>query len=62
LQLTAKNNDKIATPVDWKNGDAVMIHPSVKADEAAKLFPNGYQTIQVPSQKEYLRLTAQPSN
>ncbi len=62
LQLTASNNDKIATPVDWKNGDRVMIHPNVKAEEAAQLFPQGYETFEVPSQKKYLRLTAQPSS
>ena len=60
LQMVAKNNDKIATPVDWNNGDACMIHPGVKPEEADALFPKGYQTFEVPSQKSYLRLTPQP--
>ena len=60
LQLVAKNNDKIATPVDWNNGDACMIHPGVKPEEADALFPKGYQTFEVPSHKSYLRLTPQP--
>ncbi|KAJ3379075.1 hypothetical protein HDU92_006921 [Lobulomyces angularis] len=47
LQLGDKH--KIATPVNWKNGDDVIIPPSVKNEEADKLFP-GYKTI-----KPYLR-------
>lgn len=37
LQLTAYK--KVATPVNWQPGGECMVVPSVKADEAAKLFP-----------------------
>jgi len=59
LQLTYTN--RVATPVDWKVGDAVMIQPSVTAEEAAKLFPKGFETKQVPSKKGYIRVTPQPN-
>ncbi len=52
IQLTAKH--KVATPVNWKNGDDVIIPPSVSNEEAAKAFP-GFKTI-----KPYLRTTKQP--
>jgi alkyl hydroperoxide reductase subunit AhpC len=53
IQLTAKH--KVATPVNWKNGDDVIVAPSVTNDEAAKAFP-GFKTI-----KPYLRTTRQPA-
>src|SRR5947207_2084290 len=52
MQLTAKH--KVATPVNWKNGEDVIITAAVSNDEAAQKFP-GYKTI-----KPYLRVTAQP--
>jgi alkyl hydroperoxide reductase subunit AhpC len=52
MQLTAKH--KVATPVNWKQGDDVIITPAVSNDEAAQKFP-GYKTI-----KPYLRTTPQP--
>uniref|UniRef100_A0A8C6T7R1 Peroxiredoxin-6 n=1 Tax=Neogobius melanostomus TaxID=47308 RepID=A0A8C6T7R1_9GOBI len=55
LQLTAQK--KVATPVDWKPGDKVMVIPSLSDAEAGKLFPNGVNTIEVPSGKKYLRQT-----
>ena len=54
LQLTAKY--KVATPVDWKHGQDVIIVPSVKDEEAKTLFPAGWKAL-----KPYLRLTADPS-
>uniref|UniRef100_A0A671V3R9 Peroxiredoxin-6 n=1 Tax=Sparus aurata TaxID=8175 RepID=A0A671V3R9_SPAAU len=42
LQLTAQK--KVATPVDWKPGDKVMVIPSLSEAEAANLFPNGVTT------------------
>jgi alkyl hydroperoxide reductase subunit AhpC len=53
LQLTAKH--KVATPVNWQQGDDVIIAGSVSDEEAAERFP-GYETI-----KPYLRKTPQPS-
>ncbi|XP_067085807.1 peroxiredoxin-6 [Osmerus mordax] len=55
LQLTAQK--KVATPVDWKPGDKVMVIPSLSDAEAASLFPNGVTTKEVPSGKKYLRYT-----
>jgi thioredoxin-dependent peroxiredoxin len=53
LQLTAKH--KVATPVDWKQGQDVIIVPSVSDDDAKKTYPNGWKTI-----KPYLRVVPQP--
>ena len=39
MQLTLKH--KVATPVNWKNGDDVIIVPTVSDDEAKKMFPEG---------------------
>ena len=54
LQLTDKY--KVATPVNWKNGDNVIIVPSVSNDEARKLFPGGWD-----EQRPYLRVVKQPA-
>jgi len=53
MRLTAKH--KVATPVNWKNGEDVIIIPSVSDDEAKEMFPNGWKTV-----KPYLRVTKQP--
>ncbi|CAN1281828.1 1-Cys peroxiredoxin [Linum perenne] len=55
LQRAAKH--KIATPADWKPGEAVVISPSVSNEEADKMFPQGYKTADLPSNKGYLRFT-----
>ncbi|OVA05704.1 Alkyl hydroperoxide reductase subunit C/ Thiol specific antioxidant [Macleaya cordata] len=55
LQKAAKN--KVATPVNWKPGEPVVISPSVSNDEAKKMFPQGFETADLPSKKEYLRFT-----
>ena len=53
LQLT--DSYSVATPVNWKQGDDVVIVPSLKDDEVIKQkFPKGYEV------KPYLRLTPQP--
>ena len=52
MQLTAKY--KVATPVNWKQGEDVIITTAVSNEEAAKAFP-GFKTI-----KPYLRTTKQP--
>jgi len=54
LQLT--DNYKLATPVNWKEGDDCIIVPSLSDEEATKLFPAGFKTV-----KPYLRITPQPN-
>ncbi len=54
LQLT--DGHKVATPVNWKPGDDVIILPKLTdPDEIAKLFPKGYTAV-----KPYLRVTPDP--
>jgi thioredoxin-dependent peroxiredoxin len=53
LQLTAQH--KVATPVNWKNGDDVIIVPSLSDEDAKKRFPEGWKTL-----KPYLRVVKQP--
>ena len=53
MQLTAKH--KVATPVNWKHGEDVIIVPSVSNDEAKEKFPGGWK-----SPKPYLRIVPQP--
>ena len=54
LQLSDEYN--IATPVDWKDGDDVIIPPSVKNEDIAAKYPKGYKEI-----KPYLRTTPAPN-
>ena len=54
LQLTA--NHSVATPVNWKDGDDVIIVPSVTDAQAKEKFPKGFKTV-----KPYLRITPQPN-
>jgi alkyl hydroperoxide reductase subunit AhpC len=53
LQLTAKH--KVATPVNWKNGEDVIIAGSVSDEDAKKQYPNGWK-----APKPYLRIVPQP--
>jgi alkyl hydroperoxide reductase subunit AhpC len=53
LQLTAKYS--VSTPVDWKQGEDVIIVPAVSDEDAKAKFPKGWKTI-----KPYLRVTPQP--
>ena len=53
MQLTAKH--QVATPVNWKPGEDVIIVPAVSDDDAKKKYPDGFKTI-----KPYLRVVAQP--
>lgn len=53
LQMTDRS--KVATPVNWKDGDDVIILPSVSDEDASKMFPEGFT-----AQKPYLRYTKQP--
>ena len=53
LQLTA--NHQVATPVNWKQGEDVIIVPAVSDEDAKKKFPGGWKTL-----KPYLRVVPQP--
>jgi len=53
LQLT--DGHKVATPVNWRHGDDVIIVPAVSNEDAKKLFPDGWD-----EQKPYLRVVTQP--
>ena len=54
MQLTS--NYKVATPVNWKQGDDVIIVTSVSDEEAKEEFPEGWKTV-----KPYLRIVSQPN-
>ncbi|XP_035719264.1 peroxiredoxin-6-like [Vespa mandarinia] len=58
LLLTEKF--KVATPVDWKKGEEVMIQPFVTENEAKTLFAS-VKTVVLPSGKPYLRIVSQPT-
>jgi hypothetical protein len=53
IQLTAKYS--VATPVNWKDGDDVIIVPALSDEAAKEKFPDGWKTI-----KPYLRVVPQP--
>ena len=55
LQLTARH--QVATPVNWKNGEDVIIVPSVSDDDAKKTYPGGFRVV-----RPYLRTVAQPTD
>jgi len=54
LQLT--DNYKVATPVNWKDGDDCVVVPSIPTEEARQKFPKGVTEI-----RSYLRMTPQPN-
>ena len=53
-QLTAKH--KVATPVNWKQGEDVIIVPAVSNEEAKEKYPDGWK-----SPKPYIRIVPQPN-
>ena len=53
MQLTAKH--KVATPVNWKRGEDVIILPAVTDEEAKEKYPGGWKAV-----KPYLRIVPQP--
>jgi alkyl hydroperoxide reductase subunit AhpC len=53
IQLTARH--KVATPVNWKQGEDVIIVPAVSDEEAKQKFPGGWK-----APKPYLRIVPQP--
>lgn len=54
LQLTAYHS--VATPADWKDGEDVVVVPSIKTEDIPAKFPKGFREV-----KPYLRLTPQPN-
>jgi alkyl hydroperoxide reductase subunit AhpC len=54
LQLT--DNYSVATPVNWKEGEDVVVVPSISTEEAKQKFPKGVTEV-----KPYLRMTPQPN-
>src|SRR5213083_2260074 len=54
IQLTA--NYSVATPVNWKDGEDVIIVPAVSDEDAKAKFPKGWKAL-----KPYLRVTPQPN-
>lgn len=54
LQLTAYHS--VATPADWKDGEDVVVLPSIKTEEIPAKFPKGFKEV-----KPYLRTTPQPN-
>lgn len=55
LQLTQKHS--VATPVNWRQGEDVIIVPSMSDEDAREKFPAGWKTL-----KPYLRITPQPTD
>ncbi|MDN3568849.1 peroxiredoxin [Paeniroseomonas aquatica] len=55
LQLTVEHS--VATPADWRQGEDVIIVPSLGDEEAKKRFPDGWKTL-----KPYLRIVSQPKS
>lgn len=53
MQLTAEH--RVATPVNWNNGDDVIIVPAVSNEQARAIYPDGWETV-----KPYLRKVKQP--
>ncbi|MGH9295292.1 MAG: peroxidase, partial [Acidimicrobiales bacterium] len=54
LQLTADYS--VSTPVNWVDGDEVIISPAIDDEAAKEKFPKGFRTV-----KPYLRYTPQPN-
>ena len=54
LQLTAYHS--VATPADWKDGEDVVVLPSIKTEDIPAKFPKGHKVV-----KPYLRTTPQPN-
>jgi alkyl hydroperoxide reductase subunit AhpC len=55
LQLTSKH--QVATPVNWKSGEDVIIAPSVSDEDAKKKYPDGWK-----APRPYLRIVSQPQS
>ncbi len=54
LQLT--DSHKVATPANWRDGDDVVVLPTVSDEDAREMFPKGFDSL-----KPYLRMTPQPN-
>eukprot|EP00042_Codosiga_hollandica_P018892 m.56998 g.56998 ORF g.56998 m.56998 type:complete len:263 (+) comp48986_c0_seq1:55-843(+) len=58
VQLTQYH--KVATPVNWTQGEPCIVVPAVKNEDLPTLFPKGVKITALPSGKQYLRYTPQP--
>lgn len=54
--LQTGDKHKVTTPINWVPGDDVIVHPSIKGEEATRLFPN------LKAVKPYLRFTPLPKD
>jgi alkyl hydroperoxide reductase subunit AhpC len=54
LQLA--DSHKVATPANWRDGEDVVILPTVSDEDADSMFPKGYEAV-----RPYLRVTPQPN-
>jgi 1-Cys peroxiredoxin 6 len=58
LQLVSKHS--VATPVNWKAGEPTVILPNISSEDAVAKFPKGFKALELPSGKQYLRMTPDP--
>jgi len=59
LQLTA--NHKVATPANWQKGGSCMVVPNISNEDATKRFSKGFNIADLPSKKQYIRTTPDPT-
>ncbi|CAD6222872.1 unnamed protein product [Miscanthus lutarioriparius] len=62
LLTAAKHGGKVAMPANWKPGECAVIVPGVSDEEARKMFPQGFETADLPSKKGYLHFTKRVTN
>lgn len=56
----SRTSAQIATPVNWVHGRDCLLTPNVKSAEALRSFPAGVRCVELPSGRDYLRLTPDP--
>lgn len=55
--VSSHHKYKVGTPANWNRGEKCFILPTTKPDEITQMFPKGYEVVNVPSKKQYLKLT-----